>query len=104
MNIRVNFITQILLTKGGDRYGMEAVSQLEHALQCATLAERNGSTSELVVASLLHDFGHLVHSLGEDAAERGIDDRRPGRRPAQRPGDRRNDARRRRCVRIRHRK
>ncbi|MEO0458865.1 MAG: phosphohydrolase, partial [Cyanobacteria bacterium P01_A01_bin.114] len=22
-----------------------------------------------------HDFGHLVHNLGEDAAERGIDDR-----------------------------
>jgi len=68
-------IVDILLTKGDAQYGTEAVSQLEHALQCATLAETNNSSPELITASLLHDFGHLVHNLGEDAAEKGIDDR-----------------------------
>ncbi|MEL7417041.1 MAG: hypothetical protein AAGK10_00450, partial [Cyanobacteria bacterium J06555_3] len=68
-------IVDILLTKGDAQYGMETVSQLEHALQCATLAQTNNSSPELITASLLHDFGHLVHNLGEDAAEKGIDDR-----------------------------
>ena len=68
-------IIEILSTKGYEQYGTEAVSQLEHALQCATLAEQNNSSSELITASLLHDFGHLIHNLGEDAATRGIDDR-----------------------------
>lgn len=75
MNKEINSIIQILLNKGDEQYGTEAVSQLEHALQCATLAETNHATTELITASLLHDFGHLVHNLGEDAAERGIDDR-----------------------------
>lgn len=68
-------IANILSTKGHQQYGNEAVSQLEHALQCATLAEQVDSSPELITASLLHDFGHLVHNLGENAAERGIDDR-----------------------------
>ena len=75
MNTNINSIIQILLTKGNVQYGREAVSQLEHALQCASLAETSNSSPELITASLLHDFGHLVHNLGEDAAERGIDDR-----------------------------
>ena len=75
MKSNLTRIVDILLTKGKAQYGTEAVSQLEHALQCACLAETNNSSPELITASLLHDFGHLVHNLGEDAAERGIDDR-----------------------------
>jgi phosphonate degradation associated HDIG domain protein len=64
----------VLLDKAGaDRYGMEAVSQLEHALQCAMHAERTGSSPELITAALLHDIGHLVGDGDEGAAERGID-------------------------------
>ena len=74
-NSSIHSILEILSTKGHEQYGTEAVSQLEHALQCATLAEANNATPELITASLLHDFGHLVHNLGEDAATRGIDDR-----------------------------
>lgn len=74
-NSRINSIFEVLSTKGHEQYGTEAVSQLEHALQCATLAKTSNATPELITASLLHDFGHLVHNLGEDAAERGIDDR-----------------------------
>lgn len=75
MDFNLAKIADILLTKGKAQYGTEAVSQLEHALQCATLAETSNSSPELITASLLHDFGHLVHNLGEDAASKGIDDR-----------------------------
>ncbi len=68
-------ILEILETSGAEQYGDEAVSQLQHALQCAHLAECSGASGSLVVAALLHDFGHLIHKLGEDAARRGIDDR-----------------------------
>lgn len=61
--------------RGHAQYGGEAVSQLEHALQCATLAEQAGQSAELITASLFHDLGHLIHHLGEDAVMRGIDDR-----------------------------
>ncbi|HEX6440576.1 MAG TPA: HD domain-containing protein, partial [Stellaceae bacterium] len=60
---------------GGNQYGAERVSQLQHALQCAALAEAEGAPPSLVAAALLHDIGHLVHDLGGHPAERGIDDR-----------------------------
>jgi [1-hydroxy-2-(trimethylamino)ethyl]phosphonate dioxygenase len=58
--------------RGNDTYG-EGVSQLEHALQCALCAERDGAVPALVAATLLHDIGHLVHGLPQDIADRGID-------------------------------
>ncbi|AFY34828.1 phosphonate degradation HD-domain oxygenase [Calothrix sp. PCC 7507] len=61
--------------KGSQLYGAEAVSQLEHALQCATLAEAAEKSHELITSCLLHDLGHLIHNLGENVAARGIDDR-----------------------------
>jgi|SRR5579863_2777465 len=60
---------------GSDDYGSDRVRQLEHALQCATLAEEEGAAPELITAALLHDVGHLVHDLGAAPAARGIDDR-----------------------------
>lgn len=60
---------------GGDSlYGGEAVTQLEHALQAAWLAEQESATDDLVTAALLHDVGHLLHTLPDDAPEKGIDD------------------------------
>jgi len=53
---------------GRDLYG-ERVSQLEHALQSAALAEAEGAPEALVAAALLHDYGHLFEGRG-DAAER----------------------------------
>ncbi|MCW5770627.1 MAG: HD domain-containing protein [Rhodospirillaceae bacterium] len=50
----------LLAEQGERRYGGEAISQLAHALQCATLAERDGAPAPLVVAALLHDVGHLL--------------------------------------------
>ena len=70
----VETILELFARRGGAEYGGERVSQLEHALQCAALAQAAGASDELVAAALLHDIGHLLHDLGEDAAERGVDD------------------------------
>lgn len=61
--------------RGDSEYGGEAVTQLEHALQAATFAEREGATPELITAALIHDVGHLLHDLPENAPDQGIDDR-----------------------------
>jgi phosphonate degradation associated HDIG domain protein len=67
-------IIQLFETKGGSMYGGEAVTQLEHALQAAYLAKLGNAQHSLIVASLLHDVGHLLHDLPEMASEDGIDD------------------------------
>jgi [1-hydroxy-2-(trimethylamino)ethyl]phosphonate dioxygenase len=59
---------------GGKLYSGEQVSQLEHALQAAHLAEAAGAPDHLIAAALLHDYGHLLHDLDEDCADQGIDD------------------------------
>ena len=63
--LTVDEIAQLLATQGQRQYGREAVSQLDHALQCAQLAEAAGEAAETVVAALLHDLGHLLASRGE---------------------------------------
>ncbi|MDP3082759.1 MAG: HD domain-containing protein [Rubrivivax sp.] len=60
--------------RGGEMYSGEPVTQLEHALQTAALAEAEGADDELVTAALLHDLGHLVHDLGATPTLNGIDD------------------------------
>ncbi len=75
MRLTIPKICELFWQKGHNSYDGEVVSQLEHALQCATLAESANSSSETIAACLLHDLGHLMHDFGKDAAERGIDDR-----------------------------
>lgn len=72
--ITINRIVDLFETRGNEQYGAEAVNQTEHALQCATLAENEGASVELIAASLLHDLGHLMHEHGEDHLDFGIDD------------------------------
>jgi phosphonate degradation associated HDIG domain protein len=73
-----NAIVQKIITlfndQGDSEYGGEPVTQGEHALQAAHLALTEGAASSLVTASLLHDIGHLLHALPDDAPEQGIDD------------------------------
>jgi len=45
---------------GAADYIGEPVSQLEHALQAAMMAEEEGYDIPVVLAALLHDIGHLV--------------------------------------------
>ena len=65
-------IEALFARRGADSYG-EGVSQLTHALQCATLAERAHAPASEIVAALLHDIGHLIHDLPETIADEGID-------------------------------
>lgn len=59
---------------GSAQYAGEPVTQLEHALQTAYLAEQSEASDELVTACLLHDLGHLLNPQGETPTLRGIDD------------------------------
>jgi phosphonate degradation associated HDIG domain protein len=68
-------IRRLLEQKADGRYGLTLINQQQHALQGAWLAEREGKGDAMVVAALLHDIGHMVHDLGENPADAGIDDR-----------------------------
>lgn len=67
-------IQAIFTRRGHEQYTGEPVTQLEHALQTAWLAEQAGAGDELISASLLHDLGHLLHELGATPTLRGVDD------------------------------
>jgi phosphonate degradation associated HDIG domain protein len=68
-------IVDLIGGKGQRQYGLSAINQRAHALQAARLAEQAGCAPALIVAALVHDIGHMVHDLGEDPAQDGIDDR-----------------------------
>jgi len=72
---RVDEIFAGYINKGSRAYGGERINQLEHALQTAMIAEQAGADASLIVASLLHDYGHLIHNFGDDVFRSGIDDR-----------------------------
>jgi phosphonate degradation associated HDIG domain protein len=72
----VNFVDEIMVLfvrRGEASYHGEAVSQTEHALQAAELAQREQAPDPLVVAALLHDVGHLLEGQDEDLASREVD-------------------------------
>ncbi|MFO1352720.1 MAG: HD domain-containing protein [Gammaproteobacteria bacterium] len=71
----IDEIDRLFANQGQRLYYGEAVSEQEHALQAAYRAEQAGEPAALVISALLHDIGHLLHGLGEDIAERGIDGR-----------------------------
>jgi phosphonate degradation associated HDIG domain protein len=68
-------VERLFAERGGGEYHGEAVTQLEHALQTAHLAETDGRPAEWIAAALLHDVGHLLHGHGEDYLAYGINDR-----------------------------
>lgn len=75
MRYTVDELFQLLEKRGGAAYGGERVSQLAHALQSAQLAVEASDPASLVIASLMHDIGHLVGKGDEGLAEKGIDAR-----------------------------
>jgi phosphonate degradation associated HDIG domain protein len=74
MALTIPDICALFYAKGGRMYSGEPVTQLEHALQSATLAESAGADTALITAALLHDLGHLLNDQGETPTQRGIDD------------------------------
>ena len=74
MALTIPDICALYESHGGRMYSGEPVTQLEHALQSAALAEAAGADEELITAALLHDLGHLLNDQGETPTARGIDD------------------------------
>lgn len=76
----VRKIVEAFEQRGSERYGVEPVTQLQHALQSGQLAKDSGARDQLVAAALLHDIGHL---LGDDAmpadAASNLDDKHESR-------------------------
>ena len=76
MALNLRDIDHLFEQHGGTQYTGEPVTQLEHALQTAALAEQEDAPPSLVAASFLHDLGHML----EDSADTptptmaGIDD------------------------------
>jgi len=74
MPLSFDDIETLFAQKGHEQYTGEPVTQLEHALQTAQLAEHEEADDELVTAALLHDLGHLLHDLGATPTLSGVDD------------------------------
>jgi [1-hydroxy-2-(trimethylamino)ethyl]phosphonate dioxygenase len=70
----VGMLADLIDGKGERRYGLHDINQRAHALQAAMMAEQAGCSPALITASLLHDIGHMVHDLGDNPAEEGVDD------------------------------
>ena len=56
----VETLFSYLAAQGQGDYLGEAVSQLEHSLQCADLAVKGGADDDTVLAALLHDVGRFI--------------------------------------------
>jgi phosphonate degradation associated HDIG domain protein len=55
--------------RGAQAYFGEAVSVTEHALQAAHFAHLEGAPPPMILASLLHDIGHLIETVPEKMEE-----------------------------------
>ena len=75
MALTLSDIEHLFAVKGARMYSGEPVTQIEHALQCAQLAEQENAAAPLVVAALLHDLGHMLNDQGDTPTLRGIDDK-----------------------------
>jgi predicted HD phosphohydrolase len=61
-------IAGLLVKRGARRWDDEAVTVLDHALQCAARARAMEAGDEVVLAALLHDVGHLITDAAESPA------------------------------------
>lgn len=50
---------------GGNEYAGEQVTQLEHMVQAAQLAEEQGFDEEVILAAFLHDIGHISEAAAD---------------------------------------
>lgn len=61
-----NEIMAMYSKHGGEEYAGEKVSQLEHMVQAAQLAEQQGFDDEVILAAFLHDIGHICEAAQGD--------------------------------------
>jgi 2-amino-1-hydroxyethylphosphonate dioxygenase (glycine-forming) len=57
--IAADEIIRCFQTHGGQEYAGEKVTQLEHMVQAAQLAQEQGFDEEVILAAFLHDIGHI---------------------------------------------
>jgi [1-hydroxy-2-(trimethylamino)ethyl]phosphonate dioxygenase len=68
MNI-ADEVIDLFQRRGNDAYFGEHVSLSEHSLQAAYFAREESAPSSLVLATLLHDIGHLVEEVPDELAD-----------------------------------
>ena len=69
MSSTADELASIYAQRGAAAYYGEAVTMTEHSLQAAYFARAHGASDALVLASLLHDIGHLIESVPDDIAD-----------------------------------
>nr|MBX2826432.1 metal-dependent phosphohydrolase [Gammaproteobacteria bacterium] len=74
-NLTIDHLFTRLAERGTGAYGLSDVTQLDHALQSAALAQQQGLSDAMIIAALFHDVGHLVYDQDVHLAEDGIDDK-----------------------------
>ena len=74
MGLKLSDIEHLFRKHGHIEYSGEGVTQLEHALQTAQMAEQEEAPMELITAAFLHDLGHMLNPQGDTPSARGIDD------------------------------
>jgi gamma-butyrobetaine dioxygenase len=71
----VRAVAGLFASQGAAEYLGEPVTQAEHMLQAAMLAERDRAGDALIAAALLHDVGHFAGVLTGHDLMRGTDTR-----------------------------
>lgn len=71
----VEVIAELFAGEGAADYLGEAVTQAEHMLQAAALAEQAGASPALIAAALLHDVGHFTGTVTGRDLMHGTDNR-----------------------------
>ena len=67
-------LTALIARFGDVTYG-EAISQMDHVVQCGQLAIEAGEDDAMIVAALLHDMGQFIDDAGNAAEVMGVDAR-----------------------------
>jgi gamma-butyrobetaine dioxygenase len=71
----VTVIAELFASEGAADYLGEPVTQAQHMLQAAALAEQAAAPPALVAAALLHDIGHFTGALTGRELMQGTDSR-----------------------------
>ncbi len=56
-------LSELYASAAASRLYDEAITELQHALQCAELATAAGESDALLAAALLPDVGHLLRAV-----------------------------------------